>query len=357
MSSKYYDRKYVFSSDFGKDDNIREMLINYNGDTPIFIIRFLMLIHQDKCIKIILELIKTGTEEYNDLVDCIISSSKLKLCEMQIFKSICERGCICRARVNYSKMYDMLISEIHKDSNVLLNLVFSNNLCALLRSTNAYEKNLYNILFNIAKTDRNNDMGVMSIIINGKLLSTNYKKIVEYIIANTDTGGMKNHCSKLLSIITKHNNRCSYIEDNVYISDLKFASNVPSIVDGEFTHVVSITRKKIEKKSGIQYYQIDIPDKASINFLNETSSTVEKIVPTIGTGKILCHCFSGISRSVLFTALLMSYHNKTSFIESLRLVKEHRKQANPNPELFAQVYNDTKNINFSDQRDQIIITD
>ena len=338
MSRIFYDKTYVFSEDFKSEKNLKKIFMNFDV-VPVFIIRFALLAYGSMCESIILNILDNADSECANLMDCIITSSSIKLCDVQLFKPICQEQCVCDKDPDYGNIYNGMIESIKKNPDILSVKSFNTNFTNILEKTGVYNNTVYDILNNIICTNRDNDIGVINIIASGKLLTPKYVLLLKQIQTLTQNDAINSTCKQLINKIVKHDKRCTHIIDNIYVSDHAYASNVPSIIDGEYTHVVSLTRKTLIKlNSVIKHYHIDIPDKATVDFLDNTIINIFDLIPVRDTTtKILCHCFTGISRSVLFVSILISLRYKLSFEESYKIVKKNRKISNPNPELYKQV--------------------
>jgi len=338
MSSIFYDKTYVFSGDFKSEKNLKQILTNFDI-IPVFIIRFILLAYRSKCESIINTILNDPDNPLDDLIDCLVTSSFIKLCDIQLFKPICQEQCVCDKEFDYTNIYNGMIEYLNINPSIISTQSFNKNFTDILTKTDVYSDKVYTILQNMVHTNRENDIGVIKSIVDGKLLTLKYISLLTYIQTHTLDDAIKLSCGQLINKIIKHDKKCTYIMDNIYISDIMYASNIPSIIDNKFTHVISLTRKNIIKvKTGIQYRQIDIPDKANVDFIDKTIVDIYDLVPiTDGATKILCHCFSGISRSVLFASVLISLRNNISFEDSYKIVKKNRQISSPNPELYKQV--------------------
>lgn len=344
MSSVFYDKTYVFSEKFSSEQNIKQILLNFDV-VPLFIIRFILLTYRSKCESIISAILDNADNETCNLMDCIVASSYIKLCDMQVFKSICHEQCVCYKEFDYTNIYNGMIASIKRDPSIISVQSFNQNFTDIITKTCVYNDKLYDILNEIMCANRDNDIGIIKIIVDGNLFTHKYILLLTNLQTYTQNEAIKSACNKLISKIVKHNKRCTHIIDNIYISDIAYASNIPSIIDAEYTHIVSLTSKKLLKiKNGIEYRHIDIPDKANVDFVNNTIADISDLIPvTDSTAKILCHCFSGISRSVLFVSILISLRKKISFEDSYKIVKQNRKISHPNPELYRQIRDKLQN--------------
>ena len=336
MSSIFYDQTYVFSHDFKSEKNLTKIFSNFST-VPIFIIRFAILVHQRESENVILEIIKNDSSECDDLIDCIVTSSHIKLCTLPVFKSICKDVCVCTKHPKYNRLYNKLLKELKKRNNRLTESVFSNNLADMIKQTGSYTEKFYDIINGITDKNRDNDVGVIDNIVKANLFGKKYLCVLNKIIDKSDIASIINTCVNVKKLIIIHNERCSLIKDNIYVSDIKFADNTVSLMEEGFTHVVSLTRKDITKSTNVVYNHINIPDKATINFIDEVSDCVAQLLLIPKNSKILCHCFSGISRSVLFASVLITYKYGMEFDDALNIVKNNREISDPNPELVIQI--------------------
>jgi atypical dual specificity phosphatase len=340
----FYEKTYVFSEDFKSEKNLKQLLTNFDV-IPVFIIRFILLAYRSKCESLINTMINNPDNTFGDLIDCIVTSSYIKLCDIQLFKQICQEQCICNKEFDYTNIYNAMIRYVNTHPDIISTQSFNKNFTDILTKTDMYSNKVYNILHNMVHVNRDNDIGVIKTIVDGKLLTSEYISLLTHIQTHTLDDAIKSSCIQLINKIMKHNKKCTYIVDNIYISDIMYASNIPSIIDNKFTHVISLTRKNIIKvRTGVTYRQIDIPDKADIDFIDNTIVDIYDLIHVKDTtSKILCHCFSGISRSVLFVSILISLRHNISFEESYKIVKKNRPISSPNPELYKQVLDKLKN--------------
>lgn len=335
--SIYYTRDYLYSPKFDKKENMIKIFSNYY-DIPIFVIRFALLAHREKSEKIIIHLIKNKTINCENLLDCVIESNKVKLCKYDLFKNLCEKKCICCKHIRLTRIYNTLTKLIISDHKFLDDPLFVNNYACLIKNTGVYSNDLYSIISEIS-TERDTHVLLINIIVKGNLFSKQYIDLLSSIGKVTDNKSIKDACEKTQSIIKIHTDRCSHIKDNIYVSDYKYANNNVSLSDESFSHVISLTGKDIiNSESGdIKYTKINIPDDDSTDFMDNTMEHINKLLGLKADVKILCHCFAGISRSVLFSSLLIKYKYQLNFNEALSIVKNNRKIAFPNPNLVRQV--------------------
>lgn len=345
MSSIFYDKAYIFSRDFGSEKNLTEIFSNFDT-VPIFVIRFAMLIYQRDSENVIFNIVKDNDNKCDDLIDCIITSSHIKLCTFPIFKTLCETTCVCTKITKYDRLYNKMLRELKKSNNRISESVFSNNFAHLVKRTGSYTNDYYDIISNIIDKNRNNDIGVINNIINGNLFGKKYLTILEKIINKNKDESIIITCINAKNLIIAHNDRCSHIKDNIYVSDIKYANNMVSLTENKFSHVVSLTRKDlVQLNKNVKYYHIDIPDKATINFVKEVSEYIEKLLHVNKNEKILCHCFLGASRSVLFASVLIVHKYNIVFDKALDILTKARPASNPNPDLVAQISGELSTTN------------
>lgn len=82
----------------------------------------------------------------------------------------------------------------------------------------------------------------------------------------------------------------------------------------------------------IKYKCLDIADMPGQNvarYFNETNRWIDTAIR--GGGKVLVHCFAGISRSPTFVIAFLMVHNQITFDSANQLVRKARYQIYPNP--------------------------
>ena len=134
MSSIFYDQTYLFSRDFKSEKNLTKIFGNFST-VPIFIIRFSILVYQRESENAIFKVIKNELSECDDLIDCVVTSSRVKLCTLPVFKSICKDICVCTKSTKYNRLYNKLLKELNKTNNRLNESVFSNNFADIIKQT------------------------------------------------------------------------------------------------------------------------------------------------------------------------------------------------------------------------------
>jgi predicted protein tyrosine phosphatase len=325
----------MFSNFFSTKSNLAEVFANYHN-VPMFVIRFAMLIYQKKSEDVIFDLIINNSRDCENLMDCVITSSKLKLCDIPIMKVLCKYKCICGTNISYDNLFDKMLIELKNNYNVVNKHIFSINLGDLIKNTDVYNNKFKYLVESITKSDSKYHNAIIELIANAELFNNYYYQLVEYIEENAKNRIEIYKCYELKDTIKKHINQCSYIKNNVYVSNFKFANNVASVRENEFEYIITICKKNIIRLNDIKNYIIPVPDTDEKNFVKE-SKKVLKVMKGIKNKKILCHCNMGVSRSVIFTALLFHVRNKMKFDTALQLIKDKRYIANPNPKIVEQV--------------------
>lgn len=339
-----YTSEHLYSTKFREKSNVLKMISAYDT-IPIPVIKFALLVCKDYVYEAIISIMKGRNTNRENLMDCVISSSKIKLCGMRIFAPICKQECVCMKKIKFNKLYDKLVDLIEDTPEYLGDIAFVNNFSCLIRRTNVYTNKLFNCIKTLHKSsNRNancafNPILLVNVIISSCLFSDVYRDIVEEIKNNSTNKDVKMMCKRAMGVINMHNRQCTHIQSNIYISNIDYANSTSSIIDEGYNYVVSITTKEMlfPVNPNIIYYQVPIPDNTTIDFLHKTTNLLKKTLKVIGKKKILVHCYAGLSRSVIFTALLIKYADNVSFDKSLKIVKKHRKMSMPNPDIIKQI--------------------
>jgi hypothetical protein len=146
------------------------------------------------------------------------------------------------------------------------------------------------------------------------------------------------------------------ITDFLYISGYKTASTPCDLQNLKITNIINCSGDLCENLcfSGIDYLTLNIRDNVSenieclffkcINYINEAK---EK------KGKVLIHCYKGVSRSVSVLISYLIYLNKWTYDEAFDFVQSKRAIANPNIGFYLQLKTFHKRITLNFDRLEI----
>ena len=146
------------------------------------------------------------------------------------------------------------------------------------------------------------------------------------------------------------------LTDFLYISGYKTASTASDLQNLKITNIINCSGDLCENLSfsGIDYLTLNIRDNVSenieclffkcINYINEAK---EK------KGKVLIHCYKGVSRSVSVLMSYLIFLNKWTYDEAFDFVQSKRAIANPNIGFYLQLKTFHKRITLNFDRLEI----
>jgi hypothetical protein len=146
------------------------------------------------------------------------------------------------------------------------------------------------------------------------------------------------------------------IKDFLYISGYKTASTISDLRKLKITNIINCSGDLCENLyfSDISYLTLNIRDNVSenieclffkcINYINEAK---EK------DGRVLIHCYKGVSRSVSIIISYLIFLHKWSYDEAFDFVQLKRPIANPNIGFYLQLKTFHKRITLDDDRLEI----
>ena len=324
VSSKYIDI-----------DDIKEIIREYKS-YPLYLIKYIFTLYPKNSSREALDYIVKSVERRSDLMECILTSFTVKLCEIPDISFDCNiirmkydilelertinsdtqdnERCNCMDRKHWTYLYNFFMELINKDDRFMFDSYNVNySITNLVSQTDVADNKLADILkksINIPERWRS----LLLFIKNTGLVSYAYGDMIfsirDAIIMN-DREDEKNKDIKiikfkdrvLLSVLLKRYNEyhrnMSMITDNMYITDINGASNTDLLKDKNIDYVVSLTKQSFFKASNVKYIQIQIDDIESADFLVLTLDYADKVIELILQDKIiLVHCYKGVSRSV-----------------------------------------------------------
>ncbi len=131
----------------------------------------------------------------------------------------------------------------------------------------------------------------------------------------------------------------NHIYENIYLGNLNAANDLQYLKEKGITHVLGLVDGQ-QKFDGIEYLIFpDVYDdciqnimmyfKDSFNFIEECSKS---------KGKILIHCFAGISRSSTIVIAYLIYKYKMNIYEAIKHTQKQRSIVHPNTGFLAQLH-------------------
>jgi protein-tyrosine phosphatase len=146
------------------------------------------------------------------------------------------------------------------------------------------------------------------------------------------------------------------IKDFLYISGYKTASTISDLQKLQITNIINCSGDLCENLyfSGINYLTLNIRDNVSENIeclffkcINYISETKEK------NGRVLIHCYKGVSRSVSIIISYLIFLHKWNYDEAFDFVQLKRPIANPNIGFYLQLKTFHKRITLDEDRLEI----
>ena len=156
--------------------------------------------------------------------------------------------------------------------------------------------------------------------------------------------------------IKKEEDYNEIVNDFLYISGYKTASTASDLQSMKITNIINCSGDLCENLSfsGINYLTLNIRDNVSenieclffkcINYINEAK---EK------KGRVLIHCYKGVSRSVSILISYLIYLYKWTYDEAFDFVQSKRSIANPNIGFYLQLKTFHKRITLDTDRLEI----
>ena len=150
------------------------------------------------------------------------------------------------------------------------------------------------------------------------------------------------------------------IKDFLYISSYKTASTVTDLKNLKITNIINCSGDLCENLSNdssllnIEYLTLNIRDNVSENIeclfflcINYINDVKEK------KGRILIHCYKGVSRSVSIVIAYLIYLYKWSYDKAFDFVQSKRSIANPNIGFYLQLKTFYKRLTLDNDRLEI----
>uniref|UniRef100_A0A0C9PJ41 Dusp12_0 protein n=1 Tax=Fopius arisanus TaxID=64838 RepID=A0A0C9PJ41_9HYME len=156
------------------------------------------------------------------------------------------------------------------------------------------------------------------------------------------------------------------IEPSLYLGNLTAATDVKWLKDTKITHILTVDSCPLPRRIQllpdltVKYIQLtDMPREDFLPYFDESHDFIDQAL-TSG-GKILVHCYFGVSRSSTLVIAYMMKKYEMTFDVALDVVKSKRRFVSPNSGFVAQLklYGDmgctidTRNVQFKMYRLQI----
>ncbi|XP_066584358.1 dual specificity protein phosphatase MPK-4-like [Prorops nasuta] len=138
---------------------------------------------------------------------------------------------------------------------------------------------------------------------------------------------------------------CSYneVEPGFFLGNLTAATDIEFLQETKISHILTIDscplpRNIQEHFPDIRMKYVQITDMPREDLLTHFEDCYEFIEQALRTeGKVLVHCYFGVSRSATIVIAFIMKKYKTSFMEAFDRVKEKRRFVGPNPGFLAQL--------------------
>jgi dual specificity phosphatase 12 len=125
----------------------------------------------------------------------------------------------------------------------------------------------------------------------------------------------------------------SKVEDGLYISDYKAASNKGLLKKLGIKAVVSmIPSKDTPKFLGVRYYVFPTEDRKDYDIAERATAAAKCVAAERAAGnRVLVHCHAGISRSATVVMIYLMWRDDIGADGALKRLKKVRPQVQPNP--------------------------
>ncbi|XP_071560350.1 dual specificity protein phosphatase MPK-4 isoform X1 [Temnothorax nylanderi] len=138
---------------------------------------------------------------------------------------------------------------------------------------------------------------------------------------------------------------CSFdeIEPGLFLGNLTAATDVDWLKDAGITRILTIDScplpRKIQERLPnliIKYIQMtDMPREDLLTHFEDSYEFIDRALDS--DGRILVHCYFGVSRSATLVIAYIMKKRKLSFVDALQVVKSKRRFVAPNPGFEAQL--------------------
>lgn len=325
---------------------IKKLISSYVNQTH-YIFKYIMVYYTPLCIEYIIKYI-IATHDHK-IIDYILLAHQSYLCkhdELKQLHNYCKKECICNDKTYLDMLYRKFINLLAENPNMFFYSYINNSIKTLITKTDVIDNTLCTYVSKLYN-DPKNWIPIIQFIRECQLFSVGYGdlifKIKDDFLRNTDERIIELKTKKNISLLRQtineynniHANFCEIIK-NVFVGDIVSATNISLLKEQNFKHIISLTKKDVNKIRNIEYTQILIDDSIDTDFVNSTLNYYPKVIEQINNNhNILIHCHQGLSRSICFMLILLiklgiNYDDAYSLIKS-------KKTINPNPEFIKQI--------------------
>lgn len=138
---------------------------------------------------------------------------------------------------------------------------------------------------------------------------------------------------------------CSFdeIEPGLYLGNLTAATDVDWLKEVEMTHILTIDSCPLPRKIQecipnlvIKYIQVtDMPREDLLTHFEDSYEFIDRSLES--NGRILVHCYFGVSRSATMVIAYAMKKHELSFADAFQMIKSKRRFVAPNPGFMAQL--------------------
>lgn len=132
----------------------------------------------------------------------------------------------------------------------------------------------------------------------------------------------------------------NWIHHFLAVGSERHAQDISLLKSEGVTHILNLTNNPVlpEAQREFNTLHLEMRDTLSENLLSHLQQALEFIqAARTARGRILVHCFAGISRSVSVSVAYFMWADHLSLEASMRLVREHRECASPNLNFIGQL--------------------
>ncbi|XP_067215230.1 dual specificity protein phosphatase MPK-4 [Linepithema humile] len=138
---------------------------------------------------------------------------------------------------------------------------------------------------------------------------------------------------------------CSFdeIEPDLFLGNLTAAADVDWLKEAKITHILTIDscplpRQIQERLPNLitKYIQVtDMPREDLLTHFEDSYEFIDRALQS--NGRVLIHCYFGVSRSATVVIAFAMKKHQLSFVDALQVVKSKRRFVAPNPGFVAQL--------------------
>ena len=129
------------------------------------------------------------------------------------------------------------------------------------------------------------------------------------------------------------------IVDSLYCGDALAARNKDLLQSKQITHVLNVSDYTVlQHTAHFQYKVVPVQDFENVDIKRHFKECIQFIADAINTGgKVLVHCYAGLSRSVTVVAAYLMQTYSMRFDDALKLIRARRTCAEPNAGFMKQL--------------------